>query len=314
MSNWLRYVTFSSPNSMNLYHNLFDFDREETAGEVIFFRLFELFVGYFTIRLAWDWGHYITRISDVVLPLGIANYIDVSFMFGNSLPLVNAGLIAALVVVGFFRWSRYAYLGAFLLLHVQFATRFTLGEIPHSSNVLGMTLLGLALALVFFDDGRFRRRFTMGFTYFFLGLGYTLAAFCKLIGTGITWPDGRHLWMWINEKTIDATAKTGVIEYNWLQELALSDYWVATAMLAGSLIAELCAVLMWWKQFRTPMVLVVIGLHLGIFYIMNIMFMITLLELILLALPWAVWIERMLPTPAVRTLHKLSQRGRIGYA
>jgi len=62
------------------------------------------------------------------------------------------------------------------------------------------------------------------------------------------------------------------------------------------------------------MVLVVIGLHLGIFYIMNIMFMITLLELILLALPWAVWIERMLPTPAVRTLHKLSQRGRIGYA
>jgi hypothetical protein len=250
----------------------------------------------------------------VVLPLGIANYIDVSLMFGNSLPWVNAGLITALVIVGFFRWSRYAYLVAFLLLHFQFATRFTLGEIPHSSNVLGMTLLGLALALAFFSGGRYRHRFTMGFTYFFLGLGYTSAAVCKLIGTGITWPDGRHLWMWINEKAIDTAAKTGAIELNGLQELALSDYWIATAMLAGSLIAEMGAILMWWKRFRTPMVLIVIGLHLGIYYIMNIMFMITLLELILLALPWAVWIERVLPDPAVRTLSKLSQRGRIGYA
>ena len=81
-----------------------------------------------------------------------------------------------------------------------------------------------------------------------------------------------------------------------------------------ALIAEMGAILMWWKRFRTPMVLIVIGLHLGIYYIMNIMFMITLLELILLALPWAVWIERVLPDPAVRTLSKLSQRGRIGYA
>lgn len=299
---------------MNLVDNLFEPDREETAGEVIFFRLFELFVAYFTIRLAWDWGTYITRISDVVLPLGIANYIDVSFMFGNSLPYMNAGLITALVVIGFLRWGRYAYLGAFLLLHFQFATRFTLGEIPHSSNVLGMTLLGLALALVFFQQGRHRRRFTMGFTYFFLGLGYTSAAICKLIGTGITWPDGRHLWMWINEKAIDTAAKTGAIEYNWLQELALSDYWVATAMLAGSLLAEMGAILMWWKRLRTPMVLIVIGLHLGIYYIMNIMFLITLLELILLALPWAVWIERLLPAPAVRKLHTLARKEHMGYA
>ena len=310
----LRFLSFSPAGSTNLSDNLFEFDREETGGEIIFFRLFELFIVYFTVRLAWEWGQYITRISDVVLPLGIANYIDVSFMFETSLPFVNAGLITALTVVGFLRLSRYAYLASFLLLHLQFATRFTLGEIPHSSNVLGMTLLGLALAMVFFDGGWYRRCFTMGFTYFFVGLGYTSAAFCKLIGTGITWPAGRHLWMWIHEKGIDSLAKTGVFQYNGLQELILSDYWIATAVLAASLLTELLAVLMWWKRFRTPMVLAVIGLHTGIYYTMNITFQITFLELILLALPGAVWIEHLLPSRTVNGLRKLAQRGRFGYA
>lgn len=311
---WIDYVSFRPPGSMNLADNLFDFDRTETSGEVVFGRLFELFVAYFTVRLAWEWGQYITRISDVVLPLGIANYIDVSFMFGNALPLVNAVLITALAVIGFVRLTRYAYLAAFLLLHLQFATRFSLGEIPHSSNVLGMTLLGLALAVVLFDAERLRRRFTLGFTYFFVGLGYTSAAFCKLIGTGLTWPDGRHLWMWIYEKDVDAFAKTGLLEHNGLQALALSDHTVATVMLAGSLLAELLAISMWWKRFRAPMVLAVIGLHVGIYFVMGIMFKITLLELILLALPWAVWIDRLLPDRAATRLHKLAQRGQFGYA
>jgi len=310
----LRFLSFPPAGSTNLFDNLFEFDREETDGEIIFFRLFELFVVYFTIRLAWEWGQYIPRISDVVVPPGIANYIDVSFMFESPLPLVNAGLITALAVVGFLRLNRYAYFAAFLLLHLQFATRFTLGKIPHSSNVLGMTLLALALAMIFFDGGRYRRRFTMGFTYFFVGLGYTSAAFCKLIGTGITWPDGHHLWMWIHEKDIDTLAKTGVLQHNWLQELVLSDYWIATAMLTVSLLTELLAVLMWWKRFRTPMVLAVIGLHIGIYYVMNITFQITFLELILLALPWAVWIEHLLPGRTVDRLRKLAQRERFGYA
>lgn len=309
----LDYISFRSPGSMNLADNLFDFDRAETAGEVVFGRLFELFVAYFTVRLAWEWGQYITRISDVVLPLGIANYVDVSFMFGNALPLGVAGLITALVAAGFFRLTRYAYLAAFLLLHLQFATRFSLGEIPHSSNVLGMTLLGLSLALVCFDGERIRRRFMLGFTYFFVGLGYTIAAFCKLIGTGITWPDGRHLWMWIYEKDVDTLAKTGGLDHNGLQELALSGHEVATAFLVVSLVSELLAVLMWWKPFRTPMVLAVIGLHIGIYYVMNITFQITFLELILLALPWSVWIDRLLPDGLVARLQRLARRTRLRY-
>lgn len=278
---------------MNLLRNLFDFDKPQTTGEIIFFKVFELFIVWATIDLAWSWGAYILRISDIVLPLGIARYVDVSFMFGHQLSIVNAVLITGLVVAGFFRLTKYAYVAAFLLLLLQYAARFSLGEIPHSSNMLGMTLLGLSLAMLVFSDDLHRRRFTLGFAYFFIGLGYTLSGLCKLIGTGITWPDGRHLWMWINEKSIDAFAKTGVLEFNLLQELALSAYPIATLFLAFGLVTELCAFLSWWQKFRMPVYVAVIGLHLGIYIVMNIFFTLSTLELVLLAFPWAAWLDRL---------------------
>jgi hypothetical protein len=314
MKRLLAYLTFDSLGTWNLWDNLFAPDRAETLGDRLFFRLFELFVVGGTIYLAWYWGQYIPRISDIVLPLGIAQYVDPSFMYGTSLPYVNVGLITALVVLGYLRVSRYAYIAAFLLLHVQFAARYVLGEIPHSSNVLGMTLLGLALATLLFREASARRRFTFGFTYFFVGLGYTLAAFCKLIGTGPSWIDGRHLWMWIHEKSIDAFALTGELQFNLLQELALSNEWLATTMLTFSLMGELGAVLMWWRPLRTPAVLVVIGLHLGIYWIMNIMFYLTFYELLLLALPWAVWLNRLLPDRVLRSALALLDGPRGNYA
>lgn len=283
---------------MNVLDNLFGFERDETPGERIFFKLFELFVVLGTVYLAWTWGRYILRISDVVLPLGIAQYIDVSVFFGNALPLVNAALITVLLAAGFFRVTRGAYLLAFLLLHFQYAARYSLGEIPHSANLLGMTLLGLALAALFFRRPVQVRRFTLGFTYFFAGLGYTLAGISKLVGTGVSWADGRHLWMWIYEKGVDALSKTGVADFNLLQELALADHTVATAFLAFGMLTELGAWLMWWRRFRTPVILAVLGLHLGIFWVMNIMFYLAFYELVLLGLPWAAWIDRARAVPA----------------
>lgn len=276
---------------MNLLRNLFDFDRPQTKGEIIFFKVFELFIVWAAIDLAWSWGAYILRISDVVLPLGIARYVDVTFMFDNQLSIVNAAIITGLLVAGFFRLTNYAYVAAFLLLLLQYAARFSLGEIPHSSNMLGMTLLGLSLAMLVFSDDLHRRRFTLGFAYFFVGLGYTLSGLCKLIGTGISWPDGRHLWMWINEKGIDAFAKTGVLEFNLLQELALSAYPIATLFLTFGLLTELCAFLSWWKKFRMPVYIAVIGLHLGIYIVMNIFFTLSTVELIMLAFPWPAWLD-----------------------
>ena len=78
---------------MNFWKNLFKTDKEPTKGEALFFKLFELFVIVFVLKYAWQWGPYIQQIGEVVLPLGIAQYIDVSFMFENNISLVNAALI-----------------------------------------------------------------------------------------------------------------------------------------------------------------------------------------------------------------------------
>lgn len=276
---------------MSLLQNLFDFDREETRGDVLFFRFFELFIVLGTLKLAWDWGLYTLRISDIVLPLGIARYMDVSFMFDSPLPLINAAVISLLMLAGFFRMGRFGYLAAFLLLLPQYAARFSLGEIPHSSNMLGMTLLGLALAIVSFRDERHRRRFTLGFAYFYIGLGYTLAGISKLVGTGLTWSDGRHMWMWIYEKSIDSFAKTGILEFNPIQELLLSEIWISTVFLTMGLVTELGAFLIWWKRFRMPVMFGLMALHVGIYLVMNIFFVLAFYELILLALPWSAWLD-----------------------
>ena len=277
---------------MKLLRNLFDFERPQTKGELIYFKVFELFILWHVVGLAWSWGSSILQISNVILPLGVARYVDVGFMLKSPLPIVNAALITALMLLGYFRFSKYAYGAAFLLLHLQYAARYSLGAIPHSSNMLGMTLLGLGLGMLLFGDDLHRRRFTMGFTYFFVGLGYTLSGLSKLIGTGITWPDGRHLWMWINEKSIDAFAKTGVLDFNILQEFALSAYPIATFFLIAGLTTELCAFLSWFKKFRKPVYLAIICMHIGIYFVMNIYFNISMYELVLLAWPWSAWIDR----------------------
>ena len=136
-----------------------------------------------------------------------------------------------------------------------------------------------------------RRRFTMGYTYFFVGLGYAMAGICKLIGTGIFWSDGRHLWIWIHEKAVDVMGYTGLLDYNFLQEIALGSMFFATISLTFGVLSELFAWLMWWRRFRLPILLAVLALHVGIYVLMNIMFWHTFWELILLAFPWAKWID-----------------------
>ncbi|MEX2639243.1 MAG: hypothetical protein WD266_01060, partial [Balneolales bacterium] len=256
---------------MNILQNLFDYERPETRGERLFFRIFELVIIYFAVSFAWQWGLYMERLNEVVLPLGIANYLDVSFMFDDHLPVINALAISVILAGAWFRLlGRYAYAAGLLLLHLQYAARFTLGEIPHSANLIGMTLLSFALAHIYFSDQKIRRRFAMGCVYFFGGLGYTLASICKLVGTGIFWPDGRHLWLWMSEKSIDILSRTGTFEFNWLQQLAYDHYFIATSILLSGLLVELSGIAMWWKQFRPFVITLIIGTHIGIQLTMNI--------------------------------------------
>jgi len=273
--------------AQTLREELFETDEYETRGGRIYFRLIEFFLVAYAIHYCWSWGVYIQQnITSVLLPLGMANYVDVSFLFDHNVALVNAGLVAVLGIVGFFRLWRPAYLLALIAFHFQYVARFSLGEISHGSNLVGMGVLGLGLALLVFRSEANRRRFTFGYLYFFVGVGYTSAAVCKLIGTGLHWPDGRHLLMWIAEREIDTMSKFGAFEPNVFQELVLFEYHFGTAALLFGLVAEFFSFLMWWKKYRYFIVSLVAVMHIGTKISMNIFFPATTYLLILLAIPW----------------------------
>lgn len=271
----------------SLLENLFEFDNADSFGVKLYLRIFELFVVGYTIIYAWDWGFYILRISDVVLPLGLANYINIDLFFGNNLALYNAGLITLMGVVAFFNKKiKWLYFIVFLLLHIQYVTRFSLGEIPHSSNLVGFGMLGLGLGVFFFQNKWKALSFAYGFIIFFIGLGYTSASISKLIGTGITWVDGNHLWLWIAEKSTDVLSAEGAFAMSWVQQLALESRWIATAILTVGLLTELFAFLIWWKKPRPLITFLIIGMHIGIYYSMNIWFMSYMIGLPLIGFPW----------------------------
>jgi hypothetical protein len=207
-------------------------------------------------------------------------------MFTHYLGPVNAVLVAVLSAIGFFRLWRPSYFLALLFFHLQYVSRYSLGEISHGSNLIGMGILGLGLALIVFRSEFRRQRFTLGFLYFFIGLGYTSAAFCKLIGTGITWPDGHHLLMWIAERKVDTIAKFGTFEPRLLQELVLQDVRFGTLFLMVGLMTEFASFLMWWRKYRNVVILLVAGMHIGIVLTMDIFFQASTYLLLLLGIPW----------------------------
>ncbi len=280
---------------------LFDFDRASTAGERIYYKAFELFIAYWVVYFAWSWGVYIGRITDVVLPLGIANYIDISFMFNGIAPLVNAGLMTAAVLAGLFGLWRHGYMAALLLMHVQYVARFCLGEISHGSNIIGFCLMGLALGATAYKNRQHAMRFALGFCIFFVGLGYTSAAICKLGASGPMWVDGSHFWMWIGERTVDTFSMTGAIEHNLVQHLALDYWWIATAILAFGLLTEFFGFLMWYPRTRVLSAVLLIVMHIGILLSMKINFAANTYTLVFLGFPWALWIDRALALVASRS-------------
>lgn len=282
-------------NALNmLAEQLFEPDRKQTRGEILFFRFFEFFILVSVIQLSWTWGWYTLRNSEIVLPLGLANYLDISFMFNYPWPLVNAAIISGIGAFSFFKKGyKWQYLLVLLLFHLQYVARFSQGEIPHSANLAGMCLMGIALGMFFFEDGKKQRRFSLGCIFFFIGLGYTTAGFSKLIGTGFNWADGRHLWLWMAEKGTDILSRSGAFELNLLQQLAAYSIPAATVILLVGWLTEFAGFLFWFKKLRPYITTALIGMHFGITLTMNIRFDSFVMILILLGYPWDVWIDRL---------------------
>lgn len=270
----------------SLLKNLFEFKHADSVGVKLYLRIFELFIAAYTIFYAWNWGYYILKISDVVLPLGLANYINVEIFFGNYLPLLCAAVMTIMAILAYFTKLRWLYMIVFLLLHILYVTRFSLGEIPHSSNLVGFGILGLGLAGCFIKNKWEALSFAYGFLIFFVGLGYTTAGISKLIATGITWPDGYHLWLWIAEKSTDVLSAEGSFTLSWIQEWTLQSRFMGTLFLSFGLLTELSAFLIWWKKLRPIVTLLLIGMHIGIYYAMNIWFMSYMYGLVIIGFPW----------------------------
>ncbi|MEP2024448.1 MAG: hypothetical protein ABJH98_13650 [Reichenbachiella sp.] len=274
--------------------NLFGSGTQLTTGQKIYFKIFEAYVIFNSIDLAWSWAFYTLKIKEVVLPLGIATHINIGFMHGNELPLWFAGTLTLLSILAFVRIGpKWLYLACFGLLHLLFCARYCLGEIPHSANFIGLSLLALGLGVYLYDENRYRQGVTMGLVYFFVGFGYTTASFSKLIATGIQWTDGRHLWLWMSEKSVDHLSKYGMAEYNFLQELAFLSVPIATIILIIGITTEFFGFLLWFKRTRPFITLAIIGMHIGIFLTMNIWFGKFMSELILIGFPWGIWMDKL---------------------
>lgn len=266
--------------------HIFDWHRQESTSELLFFRIYEFFVCLFSLQYIWTWASYIPKLQGVVLPLGLAQYFDVSIFFNDYAPLAVAIGATIFILLGFFRRWSFAYLAALILFHFQYISRFSQGEISHGSNIVAMTLLGLAIAYLFFKEERQARRFALGVAIFYIGLGYSSAAICKLIATGPAWVNGEHLWLWLGERSTDVLSQTGSFSFNSLQEGILEHKIAATLTLVFGLLAELFGFLFWFKKTRPYIGLVLIGMHFGILFSMNINFDKYIYILIILSFPW----------------------------
>jgi hypothetical protein len=155
-----------------------------------------------------------------------------------------------------------------------------------------MAILAFAVATLAFEHRKEIRRTVLGICYFFFGLGYTSAALCKLGATGPTWPAGRHLRMWIQERTVDTFSLTGAVDYNWIQQLALDHGFIGTMILTFGLLVEFFAFLMWFKRPRPVIMMLLAGMHIGIMMVMKLSFSANTYLLVLLAFSWAALIDR----------------------
>ena len=197
------------------------------------------------------------------------------------------------MIAAFFRKGpNWLYMFVFILLHIQYVARFSIGEIPHSANLPGMALFSFAVGMIFFKDKVHLYRFIFGFTLFYIGLGYFSASMSKLIGTGPSWIDGRHLWLWIAEKGTDILGREGAFDYNFVQTLALNSIPAATLMLFIGIFTEFIGPLVWFRKTRPYAILALVGMHYGVMLSMNIRFDAFMIELLLVGLPWPEWYDR----------------------
>lgn len=290
------------------FRQLFSLDRPESPGDRLHLRMVEAMVVAQTIGFVWTWAGYISRLGRMNNPLGVANWIDLSILFTPEAPWVNAALVTVLVLAGFTKRGPWWYLFSLIFFHLQYVARFSQGSVGHGSNLAGMALLCFAVAAPFYDDISIRRRVAFGLALFFIGLGYLSAAVCKLVATGIIWPDGIHLHLWMAERSVDLLSQRGSYEPDAIQQWLYQSRPASTLMLSSGLLTELAGVLLWFRRTRFPITVALLGMHAGILLVMKISFLEFMLILMVAGLPWNRWTDRWLERHPESLLHALIRR------
>ncbi|MEM1269187.1 MAG: hypothetical protein AAGI08_03975 [Bacteroidota bacterium] len=252
-------------------------------------RLLEWTVVAWCAWFAGQWAVQIAPAAVLTEPAGLAQYVDLALFTRGAWPMLWAGVAWAGLALGVFRKGRWSYAVAVVALHVLYVARFSFGKLPHGSNLTATILVGLAVAAVAFREETERRRFVMAYAFVFVGLGYGLAAVSKLVGTGWTWPDGQHLWLWIHEKGIDRLSRDGAWTPSLLQGLVLDSRLAGTLMLSIGWLSEWIAFLLPVRRLRLPILLLLAALHLGVYPILGISFLPNLCVLGVLVLSRVKW-------------------------
>lgn len=78
--------------------------------------------------------------------------------------------------------------------------------------------------------------------------------------------------MWIAERNVDVSGKFGVSDQSMLQALILNAVTGGPAVGAFGHFAELIGVMKWLRRYRYPVVLIILGIHIGIILSLNIIF------------------------------------------
>lgn len=277
----------------NLARELFPLARPLTRGERIHFGVFQVGVAALILKETWPWPESISRLQSLVAPLGIGSHVDLSFLLGGTTPYLLYGALAGGLALGIVRRSAWAFWAALLCFHVLYVLRYSLGKASHGTSFLGLAVLALALGTSLFkrEDQVAQQRFTFGYLFFMYGFGYVMAAVCKLVATGPTWPAGAHLLLWMGEKSVDVTSSSGQFAPNAIQELILQTPALGTAALTFGLVVEALGFLMWSSRYRPWLVTALIAMHIGIDFTMNILFFNNIAMLLLVGYPYADWLS-----------------------
>ena len=251
---------------------LFQFNIEETKGEIIKFKVFEFVVIIQSLNNLWYWNAIIRTYSSMPYPSGIGIHVDLSFLLNYELALLISAVIALAFLMGFYQKGKYWYLVALIGMHLIYSARYSQGKVSHGSNLAGLALLALAAASIIFKERKDIRKAAMGLALFFVGFGYMFSAFSKLGASGANWVHGDHLISWIHQRSIDKISQRGEYELNFIQHLVINNVKLATLMLCIGLLTELSGFLYWFKKYRPIIATVTILMHLGVVYSLDIRF------------------------------------------